>query len=193
MKAWVNTYYPGTKLAITEYNWGALNHINGALAQADVLGIFGREGLDLATLWDPPTTTQAGAFAFRMFRNYDGAKHGFGESSVQASSADQATLSVYAAQRAADRALTIMVINKTATTQTSSVAMSGFTPAATAAVYRYAESDLSAITKLADQAVTASGFSATFAPNSITLFVLSSGTQPPVVAPPAAPAGLTVN
>ncbi len=54
MRAWVNTHYPGTKLAISEYNWGALDHINGALAQADVLGIFGRERLDLATLWAPP-------------------------------------------------------------------------------------------------------------------------------------------
>jgi len=46
MKAWVNENYPGTKLAITEYNWGALENINGALAQADVFGIFGREGLE---------------------------------------------------------------------------------------------------------------------------------------------------
>jgi len=42
MRDWVNVNYPGTRLAITEYNWGALDHINGALAQADVLGIFGR-------------------------------------------------------------------------------------------------------------------------------------------------------
>jgi hypothetical protein len=48
MRAWVDAHYPGTKLAITEYNWGALNHINGALAQADVLGIFGRERPSLA-------------------------------------------------------------------------------------------------------------------------------------------------
>jgi hypothetical protein len=45
MKSWVAQYYPGTKVAITEYNWGALDNINGALAEADVLGIFGREGL----------------------------------------------------------------------------------------------------------------------------------------------------
>lgn len=56
MRDWVNTYYPGTEIAITEYNWGGLESINGALAQADVLGIFGREGADLATLWGPPTS-----------------------------------------------------------------------------------------------------------------------------------------
>src|SRR5450756_93397 len=65
MHGWVNSDYPGTKIAVSEYNWGALGYLNGALAQADILGIFGREALDLATLWDPPTASQPGAFAFR--------------------------------------------------------------------------------------------------------------------------------
>ncbi|HRJ42652.1 MAG TPA: glycoside hydrolase family 44 protein, partial [Caldilineaceae bacterium] len=39
MREWVDANYPGTKLAIGEYNWGGLESINGALAQADVLGI----------------------------------------------------------------------------------------------------------------------------------------------------------
>jgi hypothetical protein len=43
--------YPGTRLAITEYNYGAGGHISGGIAQADVLGIFGREGLFAATQW----------------------------------------------------------------------------------------------------------------------------------------------
>ncbi len=54
MKAWNASDYPGTKTAVSEYSWGAMCHISGALAQADVLGIFGREGLDLATLWAHP-------------------------------------------------------------------------------------------------------------------------------------------
>ena len=37
MKAWVAANYPGTRLAITEYNWGAPESVNGALAQADVV------------------------------------------------------------------------------------------------------------------------------------------------------------
>ena len=43
MKSWVAANYPGTLTGITEYNWGADDHMNGATAQADVLGIFGRE------------------------------------------------------------------------------------------------------------------------------------------------------
>ena len=54
LRSWVNTYYPGTSIGITEYNWGAEGHINGATAQADVFGIFGREGLDMAARWTTP-------------------------------------------------------------------------------------------------------------------------------------------
>ena len=53
LRNWVNTYYyAGTPIGITEYNWGAENHINGATTQADIYGIFGREGLDLARAVD---------------------------------------------------------------------------------------------------------------------------------------------
>ena len=130
MKEWVDANYRGTKLAVSEYNWGALDNINGALAQADVLGIFGREGLDLATLWGPPADTDPGAFAFLMYRNYDGAGSGFGDVSTEAVSADQDTLSVYAAQRSSDGALTVMVINKTSGALTSTVSLSRFHSAA---------------------------------------------------------------
>jgi hypothetical protein len=179
MKEWVDSNYPGTKLAISEYNWGALDSINGALAQADVLGIFGLEGLDLATLWSPPNATDPGAFAFLMYRNYDAAGSGFGDNSTSAVSADQDTLSVYAAQRSADSALTIIVINKTAGALTSTIGLSGFNPKPTAAVYQYSSANLGAIVHKPDISVASSGFSVDFPGNSITLFVLMPAAAPP--------------
>jgi hypothetical protein len=175
MHNWVNTYYPGSKIAISEYNWGGMEDINGALAQADVLGIFGRESLDLATLWDPPTSTQPGAYAFRIYRDYDGAGHEFGDVGVLAASADQSTLSIYAAQRSADSALTVVVINKTANDLTSTISLAGFTLPSSASVYQYSAANLDAIVQLADQPVSTGGFSATFPGSSITLFVMATG------------------
>jgi hypothetical protein len=173
MKAWVTANYTGTKLAITEYNWGALGHINGAVAQADILGIFGREGLDLATLWGPPEIGQPGAYAFRMYRNYDGQHHTFGDVSVRAVSADQSKVAVYAAQRSGDNALTIMVINKSLTqTLTSSIGLSSTDPITRAAVYRYSAANLNAIVRQADHIVMSGSFSATLPAQSITLFVM---------------------
>jgi len=184
MQAWVDENYPGTKLAITEYNWGALGYMNGALAQADLLGIFGREGLDLATLWGPPAADAPGAFAFYMYRNYDGQDSGFGETSVQASSADQERLAVYAAWRSdgalSDGALTVMVLNKTGSPLTSVLTLSGLALPAVAQVYRYGPNQLDAIQRLPDLYLTATNHQATFAENSITLLVLNpSPAEPP--------------
>lgn len=176
MHEWVDQNYPGTKLALSEYNWGALDSLNGALAQADVLGIFGREGLDLATLWDPPTSGQPGAFAFRMYRNYDSLGHTFGNLSISATSQNQDQLAIYAALRGSDGSMTLIIINKTGTDLDSSVSISGFgipkANIATAMVYRYSATNLSAIERAPDQSVSGSGFSARFPANSITLVVI---------------------
>jgi hypothetical protein len=112
MHDWIEESYPGTGTALTEYNFGALNHITGALVQADALGIFGRERLDIASLWDPPTLDQPGAFAFKMYRNYNGEDGAFGELSLPAASLDQNRVSIYASHRQSDNAITIMLINK---------------------------------------------------------------------------------
>jgi mannan endo-1,4-beta-mannosidase len=109
--------YPGTKLAITEYDFGAGNHISGGLAQADALGVFGREGVDLATYWGsgaavgglPPYVKAA----FRLYRNYDGQGASFGDTAVQVSGFDPAKASVFAATDSKrGGALTVIVINK---------------------------------------------------------------------------------
>lgn len=175
MKQWVDVNYPGTKLAITEYNWGALDHINGALAQADILGIFGREGLDLATLWDPPAAAEPGAFAFRIYRNYDGQGATFGDVSVQAVSADQERLAIYAAQRSSDSALTLMVINKTAEPLVSTLTITGFQSTIAVQTYRYSAANLSAIVQEPDQTLKLGTFIRLYPANSITLFVVTPG------------------
>ncbi len=175
MHQWVDQNYPGTKLALTEYNFGAEQDINGAVTQADVLGIFGRERLDLATLWSPPQFNDPLAFAFRMYRNYDGSGSAFGDLGVSAVSADQGKVSVYSAIRGSDGALTIMVINKAGNGQICSLNLTGYTPAAKAEVYQYSEENLSAIVRQSDVDITASGLQYTFPRSSITLFVIPNG------------------
>lgn len=177
MHQWVADNYPGTKIAIGEYNFGALKHMNGALAQADVLGIFGRERLDMATLWPSYqfNVNDPAAYAFRMYLNYDGEYGKFGDRSVKATSSDQGQLAIYAAYRTSDQALTVIVINKTDGAISSPVQLRGFHPTSKAEVYRYSEANLNAIQRLADQPVSSGGFTASFPANSITLFVIGKG------------------
>ena len=58
----------------------------------------------------------------------------FGETAVQASSADQGKLSIYAALRS-DRQLTVIVINKTASDLSSIVSLANFTAGPAAKVW----------------------------------------------------------
>lgn len=172
MKDWVNDYYPGTKLALTEYNWGGLEHINGALTQADVLGIFGREGLDMAMLWAPTGLNQPWSFAFRMYRNYDGQGGEFGDLRLGAASSDQGQLSVYAARRSSDGAVTVMVVNKSGETLTSDLSLSGLGGGETAEVYRYSNANLQNIVQQADATIQNGTLTQTYPANSITLLVI---------------------
>jgi Glycoside hydrolase family 44 len=109
--------YPGTKLSLTEYNFGAPDHVSGGLAQADVLGVLGREGVFLANYWgksagvgDLPPYIVA---AFKLYRNYDGKGGTYGDTAVVASAPDPAKASVFAATDSKrSNLLTVLVINK---------------------------------------------------------------------------------
>lgn len=179
MKAWVDAYYPGTGLAIGEYNFGALDTMNGALAQADVLGILGREGVQWAALWGPPeTATAPGTFAFRMFRNLDGLGAGFGTTSLPATSADQGKLAVYAATRA-DGTLTAVVVNKSTTDLTSPVTVAGATFGQSGTRYQYSAASPSAIVTTSFDSSTLGAV--TFPASSITTLVLPKALPGPAL------------
>jgi hypothetical protein len=111
MRDWIAANYPGTRLSISAYSFGALDSPNGALAEVDVLGILGREGVDLATLDEPPKPDSIGEDAFKLFRNYDGQGSKFGDTSVRAISSADAVLTAFAAFDAAGH-VTVVLINK---------------------------------------------------------------------------------
>ena len=113
MRELVATYYPGRAIGLTEYNWGAEQHINGATAQADILGILGREGIDLAARWTTPPSASPVYKAFQMYRNYDGKRSTFGDTRVRlTNSANADNLAAFAAERSSDGALTVMIVAK---------------------------------------------------------------------------------
>jgi hypothetical protein len=105
--------YPGTGLGFTEWNFGGGEHISGAIATADALGIFGRYGVTLANLWELTATESYNYAALRAFRNFDGGGATFGDVSRSAGSSDAAVASVYASTFARDPSKTVVVaINK---------------------------------------------------------------------------------
>jgi hypothetical protein len=178
-RAMIAQHYPGTKLAITEYNFGGIASMNGALAQADVLGIFGREQVDLATMWGPPGTTDPVAYAFRMYRTYDGQGRGFGDVSVRAQSANQDAVSIYAAQRSSDGALTVMLVNKTTDVADGTVALAGFSSAGPVQVWTYGPANLGAIAQQTGQSASGGNVQVSIPAQTIVLLVIASAVAAP--------------
>lgn len=107
----IAAHAPGTRLAITEYNYGGGAHISGGLAQADVLGVFGREGLFAAALWSLASAEPFADAAFAAYCNFDGAGGRFGDTSVAAQTSDLANVTVYASVEGEDRVV-VVAINK---------------------------------------------------------------------------------
>ena len=171
IKSWARTYYPGTGTAITEYNWGGEGSISGATTQADIYGIFGREGLTLATRWTTPDASTPTFKAMQMFRNYDGRRSGFGEISVLDATPDPDTVASFASVRRTDGALTVMVINKSPFASSAvTLSLAHFLPGPTAQVWQLTSAN--AITHAADAPVTAGALTLSVPAQSVTLFVI---------------------
>lgn len=112
LRDWITQHYPGTKIGITEWNWGADGTPNGGLAIALVLGIFGREGVDIATYWTAPKEGTPGALAFQAYRNFDGQGGQFGDTAIVAASSDPGRVASFAGLDSKTGALTTVIVNQ---------------------------------------------------------------------------------
>jgi hypothetical protein len=170
MKEWIAARLPGAKIAITEYNWGNDNGPSSALAQAEALAIFGREGVDLAARWVAPEPGSRVEDAFRLYLDYDGRGSKVAGDSVRATSTSVDAVGAYAVAvpASAGKRLFVLLFNKdTADRQTTIQVAGGVTHAA--ALYRFG-----AGSRLAAASVTPAGgaLSLTLPARSATLVVV---------------------
>jgi hypothetical protein len=73
LKRWIAENYPGRGISIGEYNFGASGHMSGGLAQAEALGRFAEAGIHSAFYWEYPPEGSPTFWAFRAYRDFDGA------------------------------------------------------------------------------------------------------------------------
>jgi hypothetical protein len=123
LEKWVADYCPGLKTAITEYNFGGEDTTSGAIAQAEAMAIFGREGLDLATRWTMPKAGTKVEDAFALYRNYDGAGSTVAGDSVRAESFDRGKVPAYAIRDG--KQLYVVIFNKEGSARTVSLEVRG--------------------------------------------------------------------
>jgi glycosyl hydrolase family 44 len=109
MKDLIAQNYPGRGVQIGEYNFGAEQHVAGAVALAEALGRFALYGLSHAFYWTFPKKPKPAYWAFRAYRNYDGAGGHFLDRIVP-SSAPSGT-SLYASRDEAGKKWVLVAIN----------------------------------------------------------------------------------
>lgn len=136
MKEWIAARAPGVKLAITEYSWGNDDGPSSALAQAEALAIFGREGVDLATRWVAPEEHSRVEDAFLLYLDYDGAGSTVDGTSVRATSDAPDAVGAYAIQRDDGRLYVLLFNHDTAARDATTTVAGAATASAT--LYRFA-------------------------------------------------------
>ena len=121
LRAMINRDYPGTQISISEYNFGGEYDASGAVALAEVLGIYGREGVGMANYWPYPPANTPGAAAFRLYRNFDGKGSTFGDISLPVSSPARQVAAF--ASRHSDTGEIDVVLANESLTQTATVGL----------------------------------------------------------------------
>jgi hypothetical protein len=182
----IDANYAGTKLAITEYNYGGGDHISGGIAQADVLGIFGRDGVHAASQWQLYGSEAFVTGAFSMYRNYDGQNSTFGDTSVSATTSSVADSSIYASTDSSNPNVMVLVaINKTDTALPATLHLNGVNAGALAKFYTLTAA--SSTPQSAGQATVSnpSAFAYTMPAYSVTTIRIDLSDAPP--SPPAVP------
>ncbi|MBQ7955592.1 MAG: glycoside hydrolase family 44 protein [Lachnospiraceae bacterium] len=114
----IDTYFPGTKLAVTEYSFGG-DDLSGTIAQAEALGCYADAGVYLATLWGGNPYTFAG---MKLYTNYDGNNSTFGNTLVPTVTDDVSLASSYSAISGSnDSIVTTMLTNKSFTQEENAI------------------------------------------------------------------------
>lgn len=110
IQASIDKYYPGTKIAISEYNYGGDDDASGAIAQAEALGCYADQNVFFASLWGGSGYILS---AMKLYTNYNGKGGNFGDTLLPTTTQDVSKSSAYAAVDADDPStVTVMVTNK---------------------------------------------------------------------------------
>lgn len=120
----IDNYYPGTKLGITEYNFGGEDDPSGAIAQAEAIGCYADHGVYFASLWGGSGYIFSG---LSLYTNYDGKGGKFGDTLMPTTTEDVSKASAYASIDKDDASMVkVMVTNKdSALSENASIKLDG--------------------------------------------------------------------
>ncbi|MBR4628130.1 MAG: glycoside hydrolase [Ruminococcus sp.] len=130
----IEKYYPGTKLAVSEYNLGNIANekvtgkdIRTGIAEAEALGAFALNNVYFATYWGTLSECPFVESAINLYTNYDGKGSAFGNKLVSTSTEDLSLAAAFASIDDDDTSkVKVVLSNKDLTkTQKAEIAISG--------------------------------------------------------------------
>ena len=101
--------FPGTRLAISEFNYGLGKRVPSALALADALGRYATSGVYLATHWG--SLDHLLMESYRLYRTHDARGGTFGGRAIAIDNSRPDALSAFAADDGT--ALRVVLVNRT--------------------------------------------------------------------------------
>lgn len=107
----IDTYFPGTKLAITEYNFGG-EDLSATIAEAEALGCYADAQVYFASIWGGNDYQFAG---IKLYTNYDNKGGSFGNKLLSTKTGDVSVSSAYASASSDSTTATLMITNKNLT------------------------------------------------------------------------------
>ena len=170
----INTYYPGTDLAVTEYDYGADAHISGGIAEVEALGAFAITGTKYATKWGAFSEYSLSAVSL-----YNEGNDPFGDQLVAATSPDLTNSSVFGSTSSADGSLHLIVTNKNVDSViTANFQLTDVSQFDSLKMYYFTQSSPAIVSQdLPNTVFTATGFSYQLQPLTVYHFVLKNGSS----------------
>ena len=176
MKRWIAENNPGLQTALGEYCFSGESDVSGGVAEAELLGIFAREGLDHAYYWFCPAPNSSPYFGFKMFRNPDGQHTAFGDRYLPAKVSAPADVSVHTARDTTTGKLTFIIVNKRAALGAKVVLkLNAALPAQAVTMYEYSRADRFAIGELPAQQIAGRTITVDLPPLSVVRFDVHPG------------------
>ena len=171
MKEWIAECNPGLQTSIGEYSFGGEDDISGGIAQAEILGVFAREGLDYAFYWFFPPVNKSTYFAYKMFRNPDGKRTAFGDRYLPSTCSAPDDVSVHVAKDTKSGKLTFILVNKrVAKGAKVALKLSAPVPEQDVAFYEYSNADRFCIGQHPARKVSGDQFEVALPPFSVVRF-----------------------
>ena len=116
----IDNYYPGTKLAVSEYNVANIGDeantgksVISGIAEVEALGAFALNNVYFATYWGSLSKCPYVESAINLYTNYDGKGSSFGDTLVSASTEDLSKSAAFASINGSDTSnVTLVLSNK---------------------------------------------------------------------------------